>query len=66
MVTDLSDLHAKQPLPLVEENSLTLAVLQVLHHSPHLVGCLCRLTEVCPPGESSHNHLMKQKTVISL
>ncbi len=61
MVTYLSDLHAEQPFSLIEENSLPLAVLQVLHHSPHLIGCLCCLTKVCLPGKTCHNHLMGKR-----
>ena len=61
MLTDLSNLHGKEPLSLVEENTLTLAVFQVLHHSPHFIGCLSCLTKVCSPCETCHNHLMGEK-----
>ena len=69
MLTHLSDLHAKQPLSLVEENTLTLAVLEVLHHPPDLIGCLSSLTKVGPPSKPCHNHLTgernkRQRTVM--
>ena len=61
MLTDLSDLHGKEPLSLVKENTLTLAVFQVLHHSPYFIGCLSCLTKVCPTSKTCHNHLMGEK-----
>lgn len=61
MSTYLRDLHTKQSLPLIEECTLTLAVFQVLHHSPDLVSGLSCFTKISFTRKPCHNHLQKNK-----
>ena len=55
--THLCDLHTKEPLSLVEEYSLILAVLQIFHHSPDFIGSLGSLAKISPASKPCHNHL---------
>ena len=60
------DRKIEEPFPLVVQNSMGMAVLQILHDSPDLVGYLCCLVEVYTCSESSHNHLHCIQPVLQL
>ena len=62
----LGDLHLKQPLSLVVECGLLLALLQLLRDSTHFISCLCSLADVSSPRESSHNQLQSIEPVFQL
>ena len=62
----LGDLHLKQPLSLVVECGLLLALLQLLCDSTHFISCLCSLANVSSPWEPSHNQLQSIEPVFQL
>lgn len=58
--------QTEQPLPLVVEHSLCMAVFQILDHPSNLVSNLSSLAKVCTASETSHDHLKRVEFVIQL